>query len=218
MRDDETGGYTPLVTRANDTAQTFAPFGEEGDCPRHGRCGPLFVGAASDVKHPVVQSHVALTETPLPAEQPVGLYEWSEGKLSLVSALPDGQAASNNPDLGAGFYNGDLARNAISQDGSRVVWSEKDGEHHLFMRYNATEPQSPIEGGKCVVPSDACTIRLNLPEAGLPEAPGEPIFQAASVDGSRVFFTDDQSLTADSGAAPQKKVISLKTTCMCVKS
>ncbi len=205
MRDNETGGYTPLVTRANDTAQTFAPFGEEGECPPNGRCGPLFVGAAPDVKHPVVQSHVALTETPLPAEQPVGLYEWSEGKLSLVSALPDGQAASNNPDLGGGFYNGDLARNAISQDGSRVVWSEKEGEHHLFMRYNVTQPQSPIEGGRCVVPSDACTIRLESPRSGSPEVPGEPIFQAASVDGSRVFFTDDQSLKADSGAAPTEE-------------
>ena len=206
MRDNETGAYAPLVTKANDTAKPFSPFGEEGKCPPLTTpCGPLFVGAAPDLKHPVVRSRVALTETPLPAESPLGLYEWSEGKLSLVSALPDGEAAGHNPVLGAGHYSGNLARNAISQDGSRVVWSEKGGELHLFMRYNATQPPSPVGNeGKCSVPTGACTLQLDVAEPGTPppseDNPVGPVFQTASADGSRVFFTDTQRLTANAGA------------------
>ena len=188
--------YTPLVTAANDP---FHPFGEEGSCPPQSLCGPGFAGATPDLKHVVLQSHVALTETPLvKSNDEIGEYEWSEGKLSLLTALPDGQAAGNGPSLGSD--EGALARNAISADGSRVVWSEHGGDNHLYLRYNATQQQSPIVNGKCSVPSDACTLQLDAVQEGASgENAAEPEFQVASVDGSRVFFTDPQRLTTDSG-------------------
>ena len=188
--------YTPLVTAANDP---FHPFGEEGRCPPQSLCGPKFTGATPDLKHVVLQSHVALTETPLvKSNDEIGEYEWSEGKLSLLTALPNGQAAGNIPELGSD--EGALARNAISADGSRVVWSEHGGDNHLYLRYNATQQQSPIVNGKCSVPSDACTLQLDAVQEGASgENAAEPEFQVASVDGSRVFFSDTQRLTLGAG-------------------
>ena len=54
LHDDTTGAYTPLVTRADDSASPFEPFGEFGGfgqqeeghaCPPELICGPQFVGA-----------------------------------------------------------------------------------------------------------------------------------------------------------------------------
>ena len=63
------------------------------------------------------------------------------------------------------------------------------GEDHLYMRDTVTEK----------------TMQLDVPESGCPMAdkcgagPVNPEFQVASSEGSRVFFTDTQKLTADGG-------------------
>jgi hypothetical protein len=76
-------------------------------------------------------------------------------------------------------------RGAISSDGSRVVFGAGDGsEAHLYQRDVAL----------------ATTLQLDERQPGAPGGQGEPEFQAASSDGSRVFFTDDAQLTADATA------------------
>ena len=144
----------------------------------------------------MVQSSVALTSTPLPKGQP-GLYEWSAGQpatapLRLLNLLPPEHpgevgAVASDATLG-GFigFRGDTethAAGAVLDDGARVVWSTTE---HLYLRDTARG-----ETGE--------TLRLDLPQGGSGAGQPSPVFQFASPDGSRVFFTDTQRLVAGSG-------------------
>jgi hypothetical protein len=160
--------FTPLVT-ANNTLEGVA-FGEQslvgvGKCPPVPICGPLAVGASPDLEHIILQSKVGLTEAP---EDHGGLYEWSAGRLQLVSVLPDGTPAKT-----AEFGFSHIARSGVSPDGQRVVWSSFDaGAHHLFLR-DVSHPES---------------VELNNGLSGAPE------FQAANRQTTRVFFTENGDL------------------------
>jgi hypothetical protein len=170
--------YRPLVTGASGYANV--PEGTEfGICSSPLICGPVFVGATSDLSDVVLESGVPLTSTPV-AEG--GLYEWAGGRLALVSMLPGNTEAASHPDLG---YNDAVARNAISADGSRVVWSEHPG--HVYVR-------DMVRGE---------TVQLDAVQGGSGENAARPTFQLASSDGSKVFFTAAQRLTADSGGVTE---------------
>ncbi len=76
-------------------------------------------------------------------------------------------------------------RGAVSNDGSRVVFETAAGaEKHLFLR--------DVVRGE--------SVQLDVRAPGLRASSERPVFQAASVDGSRVFFTDAARLTLDSTA------------------
>ena len=174
--------YTPLVTSANTPPHTKLDS-EAGVL--QGKA--VFVGSTPDASHVVLLSFVALTETSLPPVNGApgwGLYEWTAGKLALASML-EGEAAVG-PKLGS--QEGVAARNAISTDGARVVWSAQGlDEEHLYLR--------DMVMGK--------TVQLDTVQVGgstTQQAGGGPQFQLASSDGSRVFFTDTQRLTEDAGA------------------
>jgi DNA-binding beta-propeller fold protein YncE len=183
--------YRPLVSSTNAPG---VEFGEEGACEPHQTgtttqetCGPRFLGAAPDLRHVVLRSAAALT-----AGGPTdGLYEWSEGLISPVSILPGGAPASGS--VGLGDLGSNIARGAISTDGSRIVWSTATGLYQRDMGRSETLQLDQAEevGG--------------TPCAGCASGGGQ--FQIASADGSRVFFTDTNPLTANSGSeplAPQK--------------
>ncbi len=104
--------------------------------------------------------------------------------MTLVSVLPDG-APAPSPALGDESTN---VRNAISSDGSRVFFSTEEGEEGeapgLYMR--------DTKKGE--------TLKISAAQ-GVVEPTGEESevdFQAASSDGSRVFFTDTAPLTPES--------------------
>jgi len=188
LRNRATGVYTPLVTRANDTASSFTPFGEEQPCtsPPPGKkrnliCGPTFVGASPDASRIVLESKAPLTEGAPPGslERPV-LYEWAAGKLTFI-----GQGL-------LGVHEGKSARHAVSDDGSRVFFEgASEGLEGLLMRDLTAEK----------------TVKLDLREAACPEPEcesGGGSFQIASHDGSRVFFTSERRLTKDAGATVGK--------------
>ncbi len=170
LRDNETGTYMPLVTEANTAPGTV--FGREVH----------FVSATPDLSHIVLASAVALTG---PSSAP-GLYEWSGGALQLVSVLPDETPAKGLIELGYSH----TAADAISNDGTRIIWTTDEAEPklgHLYMRDSATGE----------------TVELDVAHGiGEPPGAGTARFQSASSDGSRVFFTDRQRLTADSSAEP----------------
>jgi hypothetical protein len=171
----------PLVTGKTGYANVPAGtvFGEEGQCPPLIGCGPSFLGATPDMSHIVLRSNASLTSQPGGAG---GLYEWSGGQLSLVSVLSGGEPPAGSVAFGFGNI---VARHAISDDGSRVIWTASNVEGaHLFMR--------DVVRGE--------TVQLDAAQGGTGSGIANPIFQAASSDGSRVFFADVQSLTADSGA------------------
>ncbi len=154
--------------------------------------GLFFLGASPDASHVVFTAPVKLSEEAPEEEGPgtASLYEWAAGKLALVSVLPGGQAALPVTTPILGFYGSNvrIARQAISADGSRVVWSEAAGAHHLYLRNTAAGHEQ--------------TIQLDRPEAGCAahcKGTAAPIFQTASRDDSRIFFTDPQPLTQQAG-------------------
>jgi hypothetical protein len=164
--------YRPLVTgkAGYENVLPGTRFSTEGECPRSNgnvvvRCGPEFLGASPDLSHVVLRSKVGLAKPSVEN----GLYEWSGGKLALVSVLPGEGGPASGPALG---YRDQDARHAISADGSRVVWSAAAGEPHLYMFDKARGAAVQLDTGLV----------------------GVPIFQVANRDVSEVFFTDSGDL------------------------
>ncbi|MCW3027567.1 MAG: hypothetical protein JWN81_778 [Solirubrobacterales bacterium] len=176
LRDEASGAFLPLVTAANVPAGT-----KFGGNPEAFEGSVKFVDATPDVSHAVLSSKVPLSATPVEE----GLYEWGAGRLQLVSVLPEGAPTP----AGLGYRtagNGDnQVRHAISDDGSRIFWTQKGSAGHLYMR-------DTLQGQ---------TVQVDTVQGGASGA-GEvkPEFQTASNDGSKVFFTDTQQLTEGAGA------------------
>src|SRR5271154_3281176 len=186
--DDETPlsplseGAEKTVYVRDDASNSYLPLITADNVPPDTQFGDQvsFVSATPDLSHVVLSSNVALTTTPAAHG---GLYEWTDGTLQLVSVLHDNEPATG-PTLGES--NADV-RNAISDDGAQVVWA---AEKHLYLR--------DVTKGE--------TTQLDADQGGLPSGgePHEAQFQTASSEGSRVFFTDAERLTADSTASGEE--------------
>ncbi|HEU4737642.1 MAG TPA: hypothetical protein VFS54_01030 [Solirubrobacterales bacterium] len=136
----------------------------------------------------------------------VNLFEWADGIIRLIGVLPNGEpvpaklgAATENWGGGGGALKG-LApvSHAVSDDGERVFF-EAGGS--LYVRQNAG--QAPAADANCVTTSEpdlACTLQLDFSFG--PGAHGGGVFQFASSDGERAFFTSDHKLTLSSKAEP----------------
>jgi DNA-binding beta-propeller fold protein YncE len=196
------GSFFPLVNAGNAPANT--PFGGEELEQGTGEWGHgvKFVTATSDLSHVLLSSPAILAGDFTPGFIPVeeSIFELSGGTLRLVSVLPSGEPTA---EAGVAVGVGDESvgmRGAVSADGQRVFFNA-GGE--LLMRANADAPQSV--SGSCDEPGRACTLRIDAAESGCGTcASGGGRFQAANIEGTRVFFTDSARLTADSTAAPQK--------------
>jgi hypothetical protein len=181
--------YRPLVTGkqgfANVPPETaFGQTGTHGGtCPPELLCGPQFAGGTPDLAHLLLGSSAALTAlAAAPGTQGELLYEWSSGKaageaLQPVSVLPESEQ-NGETIISGGLRNN--PRDAVSRDGSRVVWY---GGEHLYLRDLAAKQ----------------TIRLDEAPSGVAVGGPFPRFQAADVTGKKVFFTDTQPLTSQSG-------------------
>lgn len=164
--------YMPLVTAEDVTS------GEKwGGAPGNATGEVSYAASTPDLSHVVLVSRVPLTVEAKGSTD--GLYEWAAGRLELVSVLPGEPGA---PVCGV-VSEGGLGH-VISADGNRVFWSAcKEG--HLYMREVAAHR----------------TVQLDVVQSGGSGAnPAAAGFQGASNDGSRVFFSDAQQLTADSHA------------------
>jgi DNA-binding beta-propeller fold protein YncE len=195
----ETSCWRPLVTGKDPfrNVPEGTVFGlQGGPCPiPETICGPKFLGASADGAHAVISSTVALTSTPISG---AALYEWSADappaqQLQLINLLP-GSATELAPETGFGYAVSGVAHNergAISADGSRVFFTSEGGNafsRRLFLRDTEAGHEE--------------TIRLDA-GAACPECEsGGAVFQYATPDGSRVFFTDEKPLTEGSGAGP----------------
>ncbi len=130
-----------------------------------------FQGASADL------SHVIFTETsPLAAGARDGvenLYEWDEGALRLVSVLPDGTAVPGSR-VGEPVH-----ESVVSSDGSHVLFTYGGA---LYDRI----------GGQR-------TVQVDEQQGGSGPSGGGTL-QAATSDGSKVFFLDESKLTAGSTA------------------
>jgi DNA-binding beta-propeller fold protein YncE len=166
--------YRPLVSGASGYANVPAGtvFGEEGKCPPQERCGPQFLDASPDLSHVVLTSSAPLT----PGANSDALYEWTAGKLALVSVLPK----TGEPAPEAQLASAHEHRHSVSTDG-RVFWNTVNG--HLYVWDPAT----------------GASTQLDAVQGGSGGGQVSPGFKGASADGSRVFFTDQQSLTPGAG-------------------
>jgi hypothetical protein len=186
--------YRPLVTGKPgfENVPPNTAFGGESEEKCEEICGPELAAATPDLSHIILESEAALTKTSVTS----GLYEWDAGKLQLVSVLPASegggvvQAHLGNRERGA------TRAGALSTDGLRVVWSAElkvgEGIEHLYMSNTAAGEVNVV---RLDVPDPAC-LKAGTCAGGSVE----PIFQVASSDGSRVFFTDTQRLTENAGA------------------
>jgi phosphodiesterase/alkaline phosphatase D-like protein len=168
----------------DNAASSFLPLVTEANTAPGTQFGGhiRFVSATHDLSHVVITSNVALAG---PGSSH-GLYEWSGGQLRYVSVLPNGIPPAGEVELG---FRGRVLARAISDDGSRVFWgakAENSGRGRLYMR-DVTRAQ---------------TVRIDAAKGVVEPEESSAQFQTASSDGSRVFFTDKQRLTADSTAEP----------------
>lgn len=75
----------------------------------------------------------------------------------------------------------------------------------LTLSNNATESAGEVtlEGSSaCTESGKACTVQIDLPEAGASGQPGSGNFVGANAETTKLFFTDKEQLTTDSTAAP----------------
>jgi hypothetical protein len=213
-RTSRDGGYHALLSTTPTPAPTFCG-GQFGG-------GNVGTAAVPQYSHILFHSRAALASgaIKLGGEQGFNLYDSVGGSPHLISILPDG-----TPDASANFAGANATEDStayssangspydISADGSRVFWTKEEFtvEHGvseeyrpmaLYVRENDTQPQSPFAKGECIVPGDACTVQLDLAQAGAEGESGHGLFRSASSDGSKAFFTDENRLTVGSTAAP----------------
>jgi hypothetical protein len=222
--------FRPLVTHpGDDTAEPFEPFGE---CLNAGvektpgyHCGPELVDASLDLSHVVVSSYVQLTSTEFHTQN--GLYEWSGGRLQLVSVWPAGEEGTGEIALAGGPY----ARHAVSDDGERVLFNGAPGG--LYLRDVGRSETVKIGAGEYgTANSDLSRVFFlnmnggNLDMFELTSGEGEPLagkvtdlteevrtpgesadvraVLGASNDGSYVYFAAGGALTPNATANPSE--------------
>ena len=134
-----------------------------------------FQAASADLSHVIFTENAPLAEGARYGVE--NLYEWDEGAVRLASVLPDGTAVPGSPAAKAG-----------TPEHEGVVSS--DGSHVLFTYGGALYDR--IGGQR--------TVQVDEKQSGSGPSGGGS-FQAATADGSKVFFLDESKLTADSTAA-----------------
>jgi len=172
-----------------------------------------FQDASSDLSHIVFSEKAQLTP-----EAPAGydLYEWVDGDVKLVTVLPGGTPVrgdvagavsheafvegTKGPAFVGGTVTGTAPFTHAVSDNGEVVFFYADG--NLYARRNAGQP--PTASGSCsaLEPENACTVQVDATK-GAGES-GGGVFQYASSDGSRVFFTDESRLTSSATATTGK--------------
>ncbi len=176
----ENGEFVPLVDSLNVPPETVfdGKIGSDGRVVNE----PEVEGGSPDLHSVVIASCFKLTEDAVNScgKAARSLYVWHEGALRLASVLPNNHPAAlteGASQLGAN----DLKRDAVSDDGTRLVFSSGK---HVYLRDVAI----------------AKTVQLDQAEPGAAGGPESPQFEDMSADGFKVFFTDTARLTTGSNA------------------
>ena len=207
---DEPRGFANLLRRAAPGAPyelvNLTP-------PETSAANAQFQDASDDLSRIVFGEEAQLTPG-----APLGynLYMWLDGALRLVSFLPDGTpvrgdltgatqhrvASGPDPEVGGTYTGTAPITNAVSSDGERVFFYANG---NLYLRENAGRP--PTAAGPCseLEPENACTLQVDSSRG--PGNSGGGVFQYASADGRRVFFTAESQLTFPSSAAAGKPAL-----------
>jgi hypothetical protein len=157
------------------------------------------VGASGDLGHLVLESR-SHTLCPGAEAQDEGsrlLCEYSAGKMQLLSLNPEGEPFRCGAALGAGRGISGTSHDAVSADGSRVIFTAPDpnavdGGPGCWNGESVHSPQMYLRSG-------GSTVEVSAPEAGVvdPTGPHAAFYVGASADGSRVFFATEAELTQE---------------------
>jgi hypothetical protein len=203
------GGYSSLFSR---TPSHFA---------FPGQFEVSYAGASVGGSHRLFEANEALLEGVTPAAKELNtfagekavhpLYDWTGGRLLAVDVLPNGhvapEASYGSPEVLSNFVYIHRLDRVVSADGSRIFWTDTGTEAtvedpagltRLFVRENDASPEAStvqIDASQAPTGTGATETRERL------ERSGGGVFMTANTEGSKVYFTDDRKLTADSNAA-----------------
>jgi hypothetical protein len=179
LRDNQTGALTAMTT-----GQPTLAAGEDELCERYG-------GSSEDGRRVYFAANGAFADARV--GRGFSLYEWQAGRgLTVVSRLPSGNPAppSSKNNFGPSSHtnsceNGtNVLHNVVSADGSKAFWTYQPatGPSRLYAWTNGENVQlDAVDGG--------------------PGPAGGGVFLAANRQGSVVFFSDSNRLTADASEA-----------------
>ena len=214
------GALTPLITTEPPNRSPGSPSQGNGNGFRL-----TYAGANAGIpfeppfSHLVFEANDALTgevpgiapEAPAVGPLETDLYEWSGGQLHLVNVLPGNNAAAPNTVIGSGHlldagnggaYNFD---HAISDDGSRIFWSQKPSGQVYVREGAASTTKVPDPGKFLTATPDGSEVLLsnghifNLEDESTADlTDGQGGFEGilgTSEDLARVYFVDTKALT-----------------------
>lgn len=176
---------------------------------------PWMAGASGDLRHVLFESRLNLTNDA--GGRNVKLYKSDDGAVRLVRASSGcaGQISAGNalaPCSMAGI--GATARAAgsaqytprvISGNGSRVNFTSPIGSSGIAPSTPNTQPGVvsklfQLDDRGTIATNDDATVQVNMSEKASPDEAQGAIYQTASTDGSRVFFTSSEQLTDVAGS------------------
>ncbi len=155
--------------------------------------------AVAPLSHVIFGTSTRLTNDAAP--DATNLYENADGLLRLVGRVPAGGGECDDvaePDCvtapssavaTAGREDEGYSRNAISADGSRIVFMVREG--------------LCVEAASCgrlyLRKDGSRTVQINVSEKASPDASQPATYWNASTDGSRIFFTSSEQLVETDG-------------------
>jgi hypothetical protein len=184
------GPYTVLASVSEPDAARTNVVGANAGVP--GGAGPFSVVVLGSPDHALLPPG---TEREVAEQMGLGetdLYEWMGTRMQLVNVNSEGKLISPcGAVLGVDNEAGN-AVDAISRDGSRIFFTSPGAPHvpgclepALYMRVDGKE-----------------TVDVSAPEGVdvAPSARSDVLYDGASADGSKVFFTTATALTPSAGA------------------
>jgi hypothetical protein len=199
----EPRGYSNLYLRRGGNPYALANPVPVGVTPANA----TFQAASSDLSRVVFSETAALTPESISESN---LFEWSDGTVRAIGILPSGQyvpakLGAATRDWGGNELSGPLlglapVSHAVSSDGERVFF-EANG--NLYLRESAGKAPAAVADCRTTSETDlACTLQLDRSIGAGSDGGG--VFQFASRDGDRVFFTSDHALTFPASAQAGK--------------
>jgi hypothetical protein len=163
------------------TGDTLQPLLDQVPSLSPGEFKMQYLDSTSDLGHVIIEGSAGLGGHLAEEGGPrrTNLYDWelTTGKFQLINVLPSG-APEVEGFVSIGDVPGTGLDRAVANDGSRVIWNNNS---ELYER----------EG----IGTDAArTLQVDKPL-------GAGVFLTASSDGSKIFFADNQRLTAGSTAS-----------------
>jgi hypothetical protein len=162
--------------------------------------GYIVDGASRNCEHIAFDAEDEGSELPVapgsPDFAPRGaIYEWTAADgVHIASVLPDGKPATEVVASKGGNQNSNIG--AMSEDGSRLFFTALSDEQEKPIPLNL--PRSPLQIFMRV--QGTKTVEISKTDTAVVDDGAR--FQAASSDGSRVFFTANYGLAASTSKGP----------------